>query len=197
MRLRKARPLDGLRALGGKVITGSKVRLREKKLSDVRTDYAWQSDTELVRLDAAPLLTASFPFYLLDYTDQLRLPAPHRYPLAVETLDGRFIGNCTCYDIDENKGEAQLGIMIGDRAYWDRGYGADTVRTVVNHVFMNTELRRIYLKTLDWNVRAQRCFAKCGFMACGQMKRNGHDFVLMELTREQWNKQPEHGAADS
>ncbi|HJX13091.1 MAG TPA: GNAT family protein [Dehalococcoidales bacterium] len=172
------------------MITGSKVRLREKKLSDVRNDYAWQSDPELARLDAAPLLTASFPFYLLDFTDQLRHPVPHRYPLAVETLDGRFIGNCTCYDIDEKKGEAQLGIMIGDRTYWDRGYGADTVTTIVNHVFMNTELRRIYLKTLDWNLRAQRCFAKCGFTACGQLRRNGDDFVLMELTREEWARQP-------
>lgn len=163
--------------------------LREKKLSDVRSDYQWQSDPELARLDAAPVLTASFSVYLLDYTDQMRRPSPNRYPLAIETLDGRFIGNCTCYDIDKKKGEAQLGIMIGDRDYWDKGYGSDAIRTMTNHVFLNTDLRRIYLKTLEWNLRAQKCFQKCGFTPCGNMQRNGNNFVLMELKREQWAQQ--------
>lgn len=170
------------------MIVGNKVRLREKKLSDVRNDYRWQSDPELARLDAAPVLKASFPVYLLDYTQGIHRPGPKRYPLAIESLEGKHIGNCTCYDINEEKGEAQLGIMIGNRDYWDKGYGTDVVATMVNHIFLNTSLRRIYLKTLDWNLRAQKCFQNCGFTPCGQMRRNSNNFVLMELKREHWEK---------
>jgi RimJ/RimL family protein N-acetyltransferase len=168
------------------VIVGSKVRLREKKLSDARNDYRWQTDTELARLDAAPVMGVSYPLYLLDYAEQLHHADAKRYPLAIETLDGRHIGNCTCYEIDNTKGEAQLGIMIGDRNYWDRGYGTDAVNTMVNHIFQNAELKRIYLKTLAWNLRAQHCFRNCGFLPCGQLSRNGSNFMVMELTFEQW-----------
>jgi RimJ/RimL family protein N-acetyltransferase len=188
MRHKKGGSLAGLKAQRGRVIIGNKVRLREKKLTDARNDHMWQSDTELARLDAAPVLSVSFPVYLLDYADQLHNPGSKRYPLAVETFDGRHIGNCTCYDINDAKGEVQLGIMIGDRDYWDKGYGTDAVSTMVSHIFLNTKLDRIYLKTLEWNLRAQKCFRNCGFTPCGQLDRDGNNFVLMELRREQWQK---------
>jgi RimJ/RimL family protein N-acetyltransferase len=188
MKFRKSSKLAGLKPIRDTVIVGSKTRLREKKLSDVRNDYRWQSDSELAKLDAAPTLIMSFSIYLLDYASVLHQKDHYRYPLAVETLDGKHIGNCTCYDIDEKKGEGQVGIMIGDRDYWDKGYGADAVNTLVNHIFNTSTINRLYLKTLDWNQRAKKCFIKCGFTPCGQIKRDGHSFVLMELKREQWEK---------
>ena len=180
--------LAGLKTSQEKFISGQKVRLRRKKLTDVRDDFNWQSDPELAKLDAAPMLKASFPVYLMDYTEQIHRPEPKRYPLAIETHEGKHIGNCTCYDIDEKKSEAQVGIMIGDRDYWDKGYGADAITTLVDHIFQNTLLNRIYLKTLDWNIRAQKCFRNCGFTEYTRIVRNGHNFLYMELKREQWLK---------
>jgi RimJ/RimL family protein N-acetyltransferase len=190
MKLGKSSTLAGFKPLRGVIISGRKIRLREKKLSDVRNDYRWQADPELAKLDAAPVLAMSFSLYLLDYATALHQPYVNRYPLAIETLDGNHIGNCTCYDIDEKNVEAQLGIIIGNRDYWDKGYGADAVNTMVDHVFRTTKLNRLYLKTLEWNLRAQRCFAKCGFEIFGRLRRNGHDFTLMELKREQWEQKP-------
>ncbi|GAI02420.1 unnamed protein product, partial [marine sediment metagenome] len=90
--------------------------------------------------------------------------------------------------IDEAKDEAELGIMICNRDYWDKGYGTDAVTTLVNHIFLQTNLKRIYLKTLDWNQRAQKCFKKCGFTPYGHLARDGYNFVLMELHRKQWKE---------
>ena len=187
MIFRKSSSLARLKPLRGNIIIGQKIRLREKKLSDVRNDYRWQSNPELAKLDAAPTLEMSFAIYLLDYSSVLNR-RDARYPLAIETLEGKHIGNCTCYDINEKKSEAQLGIMVGDKDYWDKGYGANAINTLVDYVFENSSLNRLYLKTLDWNQRARRCFAKCGFTDCGKLKQNGHNFVLMELKREQWEK---------
>lgn len=180
--------LAGLKPLHGKIITGAKIKLREKKLSDVRSDYLWQSDAELSRLDATQALDMSFSIYLLDYASTLQHQKDSRYPLAIETLEGKHIGNCTVYDIDEKKGEAQLGIMIGNKEYWDKGYGRDAVNTMVDYIFKTSSLGRLYLKTLEWNKRAQQCFIKCGFTPCGEMVHNGRSFLLMELKREQWEK---------
>ena len=183
----------GLKPLHGAVIPGEKIRLREKKLTDVRTDYRWQSDPELANLDAAPTLVMSFTLYLLDYTSVIHDHSPDRYPLAVETPEGKHIGNCTLYDIDEKRGEGQVGIMIGDKDYWSRGYGTDVITTFTGHIFQNSNLNRLYLKTLDWNIRAQKCFSRCGFTQCGWLQRDGYNFMLMELYRDQWEKRQRAG----
>ncbi len=170
------------------MIIGSKVIFRDKRLADAQDDYTWQTDPELAQLDAAPLITAPFPQYLSDYASELCYPPPTRHRFTVETRDGKHIGNCVYYNINETKGEAELGIMIGNRDYWDKGYGTDTVTTLLNHIFRQTNLKRIYLKTLVSNIRAQKCFKRCGFTPYGHLNRDGFSFVLMELHRKQWEK---------
>jgi RimJ/RimL family protein N-acetyltransferase len=166
----------------------SKIKLREKRLADAAYDYAWLIDVELAALDAAPVSTSTFPQYLADYASDLRYPPTVRHQFAIETKEGQHIGNCTYYGIDSDKGEAELGIMIGDRDYWDKGYGADAITALLEYVFDKTRLNRLYLKTLVNNKRAQKCFAKCGFTPCGHLKKDGYSFILMELNREEWEK---------
>ena len=171
------------------MIIGSKVILREKKLADARDDYTWQTDSELAQLDAAPLLVTSFPQYLSDYAGELRYSSSRRYRFAVDTLNGKHIGNCSYYNIDKTKGKAELGIMIGNRDYWDKGYGTDAVNTLVSYIFRQTKLKRIYLKTLDSNSRAQKCFKKCGFTPYRHLASDGSSFMFMEIHRKQWEQQ--------
>lgn len=179
------------------MLKGEKVVLREKRLEDAANDYAWRSDEELARLDAAPTLSAPFVEFLASYADELRYPSPYRHRFAIETLGGKHIGNCMYYDIDAARGEAELGIMIGDRDYWGQGYGTDAVTTLLDHVFSTTRLNRIYLNTLDWNIRAQRCFGKCGFVPVDQAKRRNRHFVLMEIYRNSWEKHTSRGGGRS
>ena len=132
--------------MGKSGITGSKIRLRRKKLSDARNDYKWQTSAELVQLDATPLLTISYERYLLDYINALRYSTSTRFTFAIDTLDGKHIGNCVYYNVDEAEGEAELGIMIGNLDYWDRSYGTDAVNTLVNHIFRQKNFKRIYTR---------------------------------------------------
>jgi RimJ/RimL family protein N-acetyltransferase len=166
------------------IVTGNKVKLRNRKLADAQDDYAWQTDPELARLDATLPITTTFSRYLSAYASELCYTSSSRRSFAIDTTDGEHIGNCGYYNIDEAKGEAELGIMIGNRDYWDKGYGAATVTTLVSHIFHWTNLNRIYLKTLSWNSRAQRCFQKCGFISYGYLARDGLSFVLMEIHRK-------------
>lgn len=179
------------------MIIGNKVILREKRLADARNDYAWEADTELAQLDASPIVSATFPYYLLEYASQLRHPSLAGQRFAIETLNGKHIGNCTYYNINETKGKAELGIMIGNRNYWDKGYGTDTVTTLVNHIFRQGNLGRIYLKTLVSNSRAQKCFQKCGFTPCEHLVQDKFNFVLMEISYKQWQAQETPEAASS
>lgn len=170
------------------MIIGSKIILREKRADDARDDYTWEIDPELAHLDAASPTTTTFSQFLSDYTDELDDRLPSRRRLAIDTPAGKHIGNCSYYNIRKTKGEAELGIMIGDRDYWSKGYGTDAVTTLVNHIFCQTNLKRIYLKTLESNTRAQKCFQKCGFTPYGHSVKDGFSFVLMEIYRNQWQE---------
>jgi len=165
------------------MLKGKRVILRAKRLEDAANDYKWRSDVELARLDAASPIKASFSDYLVSYAEELRYPTPWHERFAIDTLDGVHIGNCMYFDIDEGKKQAELGIVIGDRSYWGKGYGTDAICTLLKHIFETTKLERIYLNTLEWNIRAQKSFAKCGFKNCGRLLRDGHGFLVMEIYR--------------
>ncbi|MDP3879930.1 MAG: GNAT family N-acetyltransferase [Dehalococcoidales bacterium] len=168
------------------MIVGNKVILREKRLSDARNDYEWESDPELAMLDAAPVVNITFSQYLEDYADEINHFFKTSRRFAIDTLEGKHIGNCSYYNINEARKDTELGIMIGDRDYWNNGYGADTVTTLVNHIFNRTKLNRVYLKTLESNDRAQKCFQKCGFTPYELLTKPRFRFALMEIHRPQW-----------
>ena len=163
------------------ILIGQKVVLREKRLNDAANDHAWRMDPELARYDAASPLKLSLREFTLYYTEQMRSFKEDRRWFAIDTTDGKHIGNCMYYDVDKVRKQAKLGIIIGDREYWGRGYGTDAVMTLVAHVFGELKLERVYLDTLEWNTRAQRCFQKCGFIVSGHISDKEHNFVIMEL----------------
>ncbi|MBI4307227.1 MAG: GNAT family N-acetyltransferase [Chloroflexi bacterium] len=170
------------------VIRGEKVILREKSVTDAARDYAWRTDEELSRLDAANPLQMAFPEFLMFYVEELEYPTPRRRRFAIDTLDGKHIGNCMYYDINEIRGECELGIMVGDRNYWSNGYGTDAVKALLDHIFTTTRMKRVYLHTLDWNIRAQKSFEKAGFVPHGRITRGGKTFIQMDILREQWEQ---------
>ena len=170
------------------MLAGTKIKLREKTLQDARNDYNWQIDIELSDLDAAPPLTMQFIDYIEDYKDQLRHPSPYRRTFAIDTLDGKHIGNVVYYNIDKEKAQTEVGIMVGARDLWDQGYGTDAMSSLVDYIFRHTNFKRLYLKTLEKNLRAQRSFKKSGFKPCGNMIRDNYHFLMMDLTRDEWLK---------
>lgn len=128
---------------------------------------------------------------------------PDAVTFAIEA-DGVFIGDCGLFDIDRVHGTAQLGIGIGDRNCWGKGYGRDAVAAVVHYGFTMQNLRKIGLGVLATNERAIRCYRSVGFLEEGrrreQMWSAGQyvDEVLMGLLRHDWTtyqkplKRPRH-----
>jgi len=169
-----------------RILIGEKVRLRPKRLSDIVEDHAWRTDPELSSLDATQPLSLPFEDYLKRYAAEIYIFKDSGINFAIETTEKKHIGNCACFAIDKVKREAELGIIIGDRAYWDQGYGVDAITTILNYLFSEINLDRIYLKTLNWNSRAQKCFQKCGFNPFGRVAKDGYNFVLMEIHRHQF-----------
>lgn len=174
----------------GVVATGVLVLIREKRLEDAAIDYEWRKDPELAAYDAAQPLTMSFRAYVATVADEIETPATHRRSYSIETLDGgRHIGNLMYYGYEPARAEAELGITIGDRDYWSRGYGSDAVKLMLGFLFGEMGLKRVFLHTLTWNDRAQQAFARAGFSRVREVHRGSYDFVLMEVLSEQYEAQ--------
>ncbi|MDA1061696.1 MAG: GNAT family N-acetyltransferase [Chloroflexi bacterium] len=177
------------------VARGTLVRLREKQAEDARRDYEWRKDSELAAYDATRPITMTFRVFATTLTEDLRRPSTYRRTYAIEDLgSARHIGNVMYYGYDSLLREAELGITIGDRDYWAKGYGTDAVRVLLALIFETLDLRRVYLHTLTSNIRAQRAFRRAGFRRVRSLRRDGYDFERMEILREDFEVEPDAAA---
>jgi RimJ/RimL family protein N-acetyltransferase len=156
--------------------------LRPRKVEDGVIEYRWRTDPDLCRLDATIPLEFSLAEFLDRYSVELEYPGL-TYTLAIDAIDGQHIGECSLFNLDFTNSAVEIGIMIGEKEYWGKGYGLEALHTFVSHIFQASNIDRIVLRTLDWNLRAQRCFEKCGFKSFGTHAGGDHSFLLMEITR--------------
>lgn len=168
----------------GELARSSMIVLRNKTLADAEQDYTWRRDPELATFDAARPYNGSLREYMTIARDEISYPSLYRKTIAVEDSEGRHIGNVMYYNADFGRREAEIGVTIGIKDYWGQGYGTDLLHTFIKFLFDTLQIDRIYLKTLDWNVRAQRCFEKAGLRRYGTSRRGEFNFVLMDVRRE-------------
>ena len=104
--------------------TGEKVRLRAYRKEDAPKAQAYINEPEIKRL----LGGAPFPLTLADEEKFLAQQSAwsDTYSFAIETLtDDYYIGGCGLNRLDWKNRVVEIGIFIGDKAYWNQGFGTD------------------------------------------------------------------------
>lgn len=110
---------------------------------------------------------------------------------AIE-VSGKFIGQCALYNFDETARTCELGITIGDQAYWGQGYGREAIRLLLDYAFRLRNLRKVFLRVNGNNERAIRAYQACGFGEEGRLRQQvwsaGEylDLVYMGVLRDEW-----------
>ncbi|MET8613615.1 GNAT family N-acetyltransferase [Streptomyces misionensis] len=175
---------------------GKLVRLRALRSEDAAHHVRWRNDPEVVRWAAAgdpcfgPVTAEAIA---LGFETMLRLNPRESAVFTVEELaGGRVIGMADYRDLDPHAGVATLGVTIGEREFWGRGHGSDTLRLLVTHLFGAYGLRRLELDTWSGNERAVRAFCRLGFHEEGRRRSavlvegERYDRVLFGMLREEW-----------
>lgn len=169
---------------------GEKVRLRAYRKEDMEKVVVLINDPEVKKL-----LTPGIPFpYTLEdefkWYESVTANTDGVYNFAIETLaDSRYIGGCGLNHVDWKNGTAVIGIFIGDKDYWGKGYGTDAIRVLIDFIFNQMNIRKIKLNVFSFNKRAIKSYEKCGFVIEGILKdeiyRDGtyHDEYVMALFR--------------
>lgn len=147
----------------GPDISGEKVNLRRLRNDDLARRVEWLNDEETVRLFTG--MKPDRPYTSAD-AERWRHGVetdPVTRVWAIDTKDGRHIGDVDIHDINGLDASARLTILIGETDGRDRGYGTDAVKVVLCYAFEELRLRSVNLRVCDFNRRAIRCYEKCGF----------------------------------
>jgi diamine N-acetyltransferase len=177
---------------GGVLLRGSRVRLRPLEREDLPRYQELFSEPEInLRFgglgvpESLSRLQRRFDGGEFDTTDRF-------LQLAIETED-TLIGVMVLRN-EENlpSRSATFGIIIGDRAYHDRGYGTEASTLLLDYAFAVLGYHKINLDFFEYNARAGAMYEKLGFVLEGRRRENhwSHgrfwDYILMGVTAEEW-----------
>ena len=159
-------------------------------VDDIPRQHAFFQDPELHVLDCDyPRVTspaASQAFY-----ESRTKPDENTAPFAIEA-DDKYIGFCSLMHLQNRHRHAELGIMIGDRDYWGRGYGKEVVRLLLDYGFRYIGLHRIGAFPNEKNLRSIGCLKACGFIEEGRARKvlwlagEWVDVVQLSILAEEW-----------
>jgi RimJ/RimL family protein N-acetyltransferase len=180
------------------MIFGKAIRLRAIEDTDLERFVEWFNDPEVTHhlmrfLPMSMRLEKQWFEKLQELEEEAR-------PLALDAREGDqwvHIGSCGLHAIDWRSRKAELGIAVGDKRYWDRGFGSDAVRTLLHHGFETLNLHRIYLYVFEDNERAIKVYLRQGFQEEGRLREHSYrvgsyrDLIVMGILRREWEEMTE------
>ncbi len=181
--------------MGPNMLYGTLVRLTALEKEElVEVVSRWNRDSEYQRLSKIDPVNQFSVKKLTEWIqkDQEKDP-PGFYYFAIHTLeDDTLVGTCGLGGDGFPHGDASVGIGIGERDLWGKGYGTDAMKVILRFGFQELNLRRVSLDTSEYNPRAIRSYEKAGFIREGREReyfcREGKrwDMVYMGILREEW-----------
>jgi len=179
-----------------------RLRLRAAERSDIPLFLNWINDPEVTEN-----LVIILPFSSTEeetwYEAMLKRPVEEhvmvievKEPIAdaSETFNWKPIGNIQLMDFNWRIRKAEVGIMIGEKDQWDKGYGTEVLKLMLSHGFNTLNLNRIWLQVYEKNLRGITAYQKAEFKAEGRMRQahyqhgNYYDIIIMSVIRDEWLK---------
>ena len=169
---------------------GKLVRLRGYEKSDADALTRWFTDEEVTRWLGPPNMPSRAQQE--KFIELAQASSDDAKYFAIETLDGKLVGDCGLRFIDWKSRKAEFFITIGEKSLWGKGLGTDALRVISRLAFDKMNLNRVWLTVLVDNQRAVRCYEKCGFVREGLLRQESfvdgkyRDVLLMAILREDY-----------
>jgi RimJ/RimL family protein N-acetyltransferase len=175
------------------VIPGKLVNLRAIDVSDAANYCDWLNDMEVTRFLQARYQIPRLAEERWIAENSAKPGSFGHANYAIETKEGRHLGSVGFHYANPENRKATLGIMIGDKAFWSRGYGTDALLTLLRFGFDEMNLNRIDLSVDAENARAVACYRKCGFVEEGRLREHRYkrgayvDQLWMGVLRDEFH----------
>ncbi len=184
------------------MIEGERVRLRKLERADLASLHRWMNDRDVMAWARfSPDHMVSLSALEKEFETELTGENRERTTFIIEERSsGHPIGWCTARTGDRKHVNTNVGIGLGEKELWGKGYGTEAVSLLLGVVFDQQAWHRAELYTLAENVRAIRSAEKCGFRECGREHESTYydgayrDVVEMELLKSDWDGRKRHRA---
>jgi RimJ/RimL family protein N-acetyltransferase len=172
------------------VIDGERIYLSNFVQSDVPTLTSWFQQLEVtayIGMQGASFLVEQEQQWFESY---VKSNDKEQHFAVIDKHTHRLIGNVSLMDIRQVHQRAELGIVIGEREYWSKGYGREAIRLLCQYGFAFRNLHTIYLWYVSYNERARKSYEAAGFRETGRIPAarlfNGkrYDDVVMTIQAE-------------
>jgi len=175
------------------IFTGKLVRLVSVDIEeDLKLFEQWNLESEYQRLLDAGAANRYNPKMTKEFFEK-ELSSTHI--LIIQKLDDdQKIGMIDLGGFNWQAGSAWVGIGIGVRDLWGKGYGTDAMRILLRYGFTQLNLNRIQLDVFSINERGIASYEKAGFKHEGRLKGNllkagvRYDEVFMGILRREWEE---------
>lgn len=151
-------------------LAGERIYLREVRPSDVNDNYyRWMNDPEVTQY----LESRFYPNSLEGLREYVasKLGDRDNVFLAIVLKDGdRHIGNIKLGPINWIHRFADVGILIGEKDCWGKGYATEAIRLVVDYAFRVLNLHKLTAGCYELNQDSIKAFQKAGFAVEGIRK---------------------------
>ncbi|MFX0052752.1 MAG: GNAT family N-acetyltransferase [Candidatus Hermodarchaeota archaeon] len=103
-----------------------------------------------------------------------------------------YIGNIELRIISQISRRGMIGLVIFNPEYWDKGFGTEALKLIINYGFKNLNLYSIELEVFETNLRAQTCYRKVGFKEVGRRRKAQFykgtyiDSIIMDIISSEW-----------
>jgi len=110
----------------------------------------------------------------------------HTYSIIDINTD-EMIGECGFMCIDNLNQTAELGIVVGNKKYWNKGYGSEALKLLLDYGFKALNLHNVLLDVYSFNKNAKRCYEKIGFKEIGKRREalyrdlKNYDIIFMDI----------------
>lgn len=173
-----------------KKLVGEKCYLSPISAEDAETYVRWLND-----LEVAQYLTLAHQVITVAAEKELlqKLSGEGQNFAVVDRKTDKLIGGCGLINPDHLNRIAEVGLFIGEKSFWNRGYGQEVLRLLLDYGFNILNLNNIMLTAYAFNTRAIRCYEKAGFKPIGRRRQarrihgKSWDILYMDILAEEFN----------
>ncbi|MBA2253571.1 MAG: GNAT family N-acetyltransferase [Chloroflexi bacterium] len=174
------------------MIRGERVWLRPSEPTDIDLFLGWLNDAETAAFLAlrSPIGRAAEERWVERMLESHGKDTFHF--VMCRLSDDRPIGSIALHEVDHVNGNAGVGVAIGEKPLWGKGYGTDAMNALLDFAFGELRLERVWLDVYAGNERGQRSYLKSGFTLEGTLRRahfaRGEylDVHRMGILRAEW-----------
>lgn len=165
-------------------VDGTSVTLTGLQFDNLYKHFEWNNDPELNRLDSElPYEKESLSEFKRRFEALIYHPSPYSRDFEIHVDGDKVIGVAYIAEISQHNKHCKIGITIGDRDYWGKGYGRAVLRLVLDYCFNELEMHRVSADTFEYNSAWRKLVVWAGF------KREGTERDYLFRDGSYWDKE--------